>query len=328
MSSKRSFSEVDAQPSANGASNKKRKQFKSHKPRDNTDAPVGQSLNEIKKRARDIERRFARGDQLPADVQRNLERELAHCKSQVEDLQHKKKRNEMISKYHKVRFFGMSTQQETYRLYVYGCKHMRPANRRGAYVCVRAYAERQKAERLRKQLKKRLEKAADDPEEKTNIEKELHIADVDWYYTRYFPFMEPYISLYPKTKEESDDEPIAKRALHAERPPVWKEIEEAAEEGQKALEAIQERRPEKTDSTKEPVSQVKARPRAPPKDKFDGMSQERRLRLGRPEKENVPVKVAKNRRERRKEERLQQEQKKAVEEAADDDSDGSGFFDA
>lgn len=195
---------------------------------------------------------------------------------------------------------------------------------------LRARAERQKAERLRKQLKKRLEQA-DDAEEKANVEKELHIADVDWYYTRYFPFLEPYISLYPKTKDEAgdDDEPVAKRALHAERPPVWKEIEEAVGAGQKALEAIQERRPEKTDAGKAPVSHAKPRPRAPPKDKFDGMSQERRVRLGRPESENVlPAKAAKNRRERRKQERLHQEHMKVVEEAADDDSDGSGFFDA
>lgn len=123
MSSKRSYAEVDAQASTNGPPNKKRKQIQSHnKPRDSTSAPAGQSLNEIKKRARDIERRFARGDQLPADVQRNLERELAHCKTQIDDLQHKKKRNEMISKYHKVRFFGRPPQDslllETYVLCV------------------------------------------------------------------------------------------------------------------------------------------------------------------------------------------------------------------
>lgn len=191
------------------------------------------------------------------------------------------------------------------------------------------HVERQKAERLRKQLKKRLEKA-DDPEEKASLEKELHIADVDWYYTRYFPFMEPYISLYPagKTKEESGDEPIAKRALHSERPPVWKEIEEAVKEGQKALEAIQERRPEKTEST-EPIPQTRrAPPRAPPKDKFDGMSQERRLRLGKPEKETIPGRTM-NRRQRRKEQRLAQEQEHQPRaEESGDDSDGSGFFDA
>lgn len=114
MSPKRAFSEVDAQASANGASNKKRKQFKSHQSRDNNnnDAAASQSLNEVKKRARDIERRFARGDQLPADVQQNLERELAHCKNQIEELQHKKKRSDMISKYHKVRFFGTSHARE------------------------------------------------------------------------------------------------------------------------------------------------------------------------------------------------------------------------
>lgn len=140
--------------------------------------------------------------------------------------------------------------------------------------------------------------------------------------------MEPYVSLYPvdKTKEESGDGPIAKRALHSERPPVWKEIEEAVEQGQKALEAIQERRPEKTEST-DSVPRARATPKAPPKDKFDGMSQERRLRLGRPEKDNGPVKVARNRRERRKEQRLHQEEKRVAEESADD-SDGSGFFDA
>lgn len=106
MGSKRPYAEVDTSTLARDPASKKRKQFKNHKPKDGGSAPLGQSLNEVKKRARDIERRFAKGDQLPADVQRNLERELAHCKRQIEDLQHKKKRNEMISKYHKVRFFG------------------------------------------------------------------------------------------------------------------------------------------------------------------------------------------------------------------------------
>lgn len=117
MSSKRPHSEVDAHSSANSAAaNKKRKHGKSHKPRENnsnhTGAPAGTSLNDTKKRARDIERRFARGDQLPADVRQNLERELAHCKVQIEHLQHKKKRNDMISKYHKVRFFGTFHETE------------------------------------------------------------------------------------------------------------------------------------------------------------------------------------------------------------------------
>lgn len=113
MGSKRPHTEVEASLSPHDASHKKRKQFKNNKPNnDGSNAPPGQSLNEVKKRARDIERRFAKGDELPADVQRNLERELAHCKRQIEDLQYKKKRSEMISKYHKVRFFGMYAHEE------------------------------------------------------------------------------------------------------------------------------------------------------------------------------------------------------------------------
>lgn len=110
MGAKRRYSDVDgsAPQSQNNDVNKKRKQqFKSHY-RSNEGGPpkLAQSLNEVKKRARNIERRFAKGDNLPADVQQKLERELVQCRRQIDDLQHKKKRQEMISKYHGVRFFG------------------------------------------------------------------------------------------------------------------------------------------------------------------------------------------------------------------------------
>lgn len=106
MGSKRFHAEVEASSSTREAASKKRKSFHHNRPKDGSSAPAGQSLSEIKKRARDIERRFARGGDIPSDVQRNLEKELAHCKRQIEDLKYKKKRNEMISRYHKVRFFG------------------------------------------------------------------------------------------------------------------------------------------------------------------------------------------------------------------------------
>lgn len=110
-------------------------------------------------------------------------------------------------------------------------------------------AERQKAERLRKQLKKRLD-VATEPEEKAQLEEDLHRAEVDCNYTRYFPFMERYIALYAagKSKEDAGEEPLAKRAVHSERPPVWEEIEEAMVQGQMALERIQERRPDTDNS--------------------------------------------------------------------------------
>ena len=78
-----------------------------HRPRP---APVDlDSLNAIKKRARNIERLLARDNlKLPAHKQRDLERELAAHKGRIEDGQAKKDRGKMIQKYHMVRFFGMS----------------------------------------------------------------------------------------------------------------------------------------------------------------------------------------------------------------------------
>lgn len=113
MVSKRAHSQIEApEPSRDGAY-KRRKLFKNNsrptsRSNGNGAPPSGQSLNEVKKRARDIQRRFAKADNMPADIQRNLERELAHCKKQIEDMEHKKQRSEMIGKYHHVRFFGMS----------------------------------------------------------------------------------------------------------------------------------------------------------------------------------------------------------------------------
>lgn len=107
--------------------------------------------------------------------------------------------------------------------------------------------ERKKAERLRKKLKKQAEESTD-PEEKARIEADLHIADVDYHYTRYFPFLERYESLYtaPESSkdDEAEDQPAAIRALHSERPPMWKVVQEAMRNGQAALEELQERRPE------------------------------------------------------------------------------------
>lgn len=109
MGSKRAYSEVEAPESLRDGGYKKRRQFKTPRStgrNDGSRASSGPSLNEVKKRARDIQRRFRKADNMPADIQRNLERELAHCQRSIQDLQHKKKRSEMIGKYHHVRFFG------------------------------------------------------------------------------------------------------------------------------------------------------------------------------------------------------------------------------
>ena len=105
---------------------------------------------------------------------------------------------------------------------------------------------------MAKQLKRQIEQATD-PEERAALEKDLHIAEVDAHYARYFPFLERYVSLYPIAKKEKesqmDDEEkeaheksLAKLALHAPRPPLWATVEKAMEEGQEALQRLRDRR--------------------------------------------------------------------------------------
>lgn len=97
-------------------------------------------------------------------------------------------------------------------------------------------AERRKAERLVKQLKRKAKDATGSDEQK--LQSQIHTAEVDLTYTRYFPYLEAYISLYPKDMRN------AASALDSERPAVWKEIEEAMEAGGSALENLRERNPE------------------------------------------------------------------------------------
>lgn len=259
MGSKRPHSDVDGASSRHNAPNKRPKQhFQSHKPASHGNSTqLGVSLHEVKRRARNIERRFAKGDDLPADVKQKFERELVQCKTQIDEITHKKRRSDMISKYHRVRFFG------TFPAQLLSPPRISVAN---VYR-----AERKKAERLRKKLKKQAEEATD-PEEKASIEADLHIADVDYHYTRYFPFLERYESLYTATDESKDDDaegqPAAIRALHSERPPMWKVVEEAMRNGQAALEELQERRPEKSQERpqeKQKPKAVKEKPLRPSK---------------------------------------------------------------
>lgn len=136
--------------------------------------------------------------------------------------------------------------------------------------------------------------------------------------------MERYISLYPagQAKDEAGDEPSAKRALHSERPPMWKEIEEAMQQGQTALERIQERRPEQpgaAGSAAEVSAQVQAKrdlkDRGAKSDKGDKLQQKANAKPAA-EKQG-------NRRERRR--ALAEEKEKAKEEGQDS-GDDSDFF--
>ncbi|KAJ2966964.1 hypothetical protein NQ176_g9899 [Zarea fungicola] len=173
-----------------------------------------------KKRTRSINRMMSRNTDIPANLRNDMERELAAHKTTIADKSFHRRRSAMITKYHMVRFF-----------------------------------ERKKATRLVKQLKRKLSEAADD-DERTKLQADLHIAQVDEAYTMHHPHAETYISLYGNAKKDAvgeagdngdddDDDkktPAAKAALAAERPPMWKVVESTMEEGIEALNRLRERR--------------------------------------------------------------------------------------
>lgn len=70
--------------------------------------PKKHKVNPLKARVRDLERLLARegGRGMPANVRVERERELAACKHELAGEQGAIKRQEMIRKYHMVRFFG------------------------------------------------------------------------------------------------------------------------------------------------------------------------------------------------------------------------------
>jgi hypothetical protein len=81
-----------------------------------------------------------------------------------------------------------------------------------------------------------------DPDEIEKLQSNLHVARIDSLYAKFFPFREPYISLYPiKDKDKMEDASSAARALTSERPPMWTVIEQASRKGMSALVDIRER---------------------------------------------------------------------------------------
>ncbi|KAI1213397.1 uncharacterized protein F4807DRAFT_264126 [Annulohypoxylon truncatum] len=211
MGSKRKFSEFHAETSGNGGT--RDHNAGSHAPkRSNTKKKAKMNpnnINWVKKRARTIERRLKTGQNMPANIQNDLERELAHHQQKIEDAADEKKRKAMIKKYHMVRFF-----------------------------------ERKKADRLVKKIKSQLETATDEKEIET-LKADLHRAEIDSIYARYFPYRERYVSLYPVTaqgEEKKEDTSSAAQALRNERPPLWKAIEEASAKGVRELIILRERK--------------------------------------------------------------------------------------
>ncbi|KAI1752374.1 hypothetical protein F4782DRAFT_501608 [Xylaria castorea] len=214
MSSKRKFSDYTAEVSVAGETREHAPSYQSSKYKKKKGPSTEKkptSINWLKKRARTIERRLNREDSLPANVKHELEKELDHHKQKLDDLVDGKNRSAMITKYHMVRFF-----------------------------------ERKKADRLAKQIRTQLETITDE-EERKRLQADLHIAEVDALYAKYFPHRERYISLYPVSSlyqkgAKAEDASAAARSLHTERPPLWDTIQEVSKKGVRALVQIQERK--------------------------------------------------------------------------------------
>ncbi|PHH61818.1 hypothetical protein CDD81_7921 [Ophiocordyceps australis] len=314
MGTKRSLQDMDPQDDPSGGASAQTQPAKRKKFDGKAKHNAKEGTSEYaKKRARNIQRLLMRQQDLPADVCNEMERELAALKTDiVQRLQHKK-RSAMISRYHMVRFF-----------------------------------ERKKASRLVKQLRHQLETNTD-PDDVPRLKQELHVAEVDEAYTRYHPHLEPYVSMYGnvKTDQHVGKVSVAKIALmRAEKPPLWKAVEEAMEQGLQALTRLRERRPDVDAShfqkPKRPLTkpvarlgstgqQMQAQTRAPQPSQPKGAQQQTRETASK----QGPAQAAQkqhgkqsktgnnqpqlNRRERRK----QMHETKALEQ---DDGGGGGFF--
>lgn len=139
--------------------------------------------------------------------------------------------------------------------------------------------------RFAKQLEKKVAQATD-PEELSQLKADLHVAKVDIDYAIYFPFMETYVSLYAKAAAgEKEDKNAAAHYLRTPRPSMWTVVEKTREEGQVALEKLQNRRPQavpdsevaKQPAKKQPAKDDTPAPQAPDKNaKKVGSRAERR----------------------------------------------------
>lgn len=118
MGVKRPFAEVESSKTVNGFHGEKEQRHRDKKQKVKTLKRKEDNITWVRKRARTIERLFQRDNsKLPANVQNDLERELAAHKQRIEDEDFKKKRSRMIGKYHMVRFFGESHSSRAFCLF-------------------------------------------------------------------------------------------------------------------------------------------------------------------------------------------------------------------
>lgn len=180
------------------------------------------SINRLKKRIRDTTRVLNHSDKLPAGVRIEKERALAGYQHDLAQVASKKERQQMIKKYHMVRFFGQ---------YACGiiCSVM-------SLTLTLELPERQRATRILKRLKKNLSSTTVGTREYENLQSDIHNAEVDLNYAMYHPLDEKYQSLYPPeqrhtNKEEVEFDQKKPREERASRPTLWNKVEQCMVEG-------------------------------------------------------------------------------------------------
>ncbi|KAL5454160.1 hypothetical protein PMIN06_005119 [Paraphaeosphaeria minitans] len=182
---------------------------------DGEEEEAQRSINALKSRIRDLRRSLAHMDsdpknRMPQGIRIERERELESARHELEEKETAKReakfRNDIIGKYHMVRFF-----------------------------------ERQKATRIVKRLHKQLA-ALEDDSEKTEKMHSIHNAEVDLSYTLYYPLLKAYVSLYPKQQKEDSKSGDAAPPTDGPKGDVtmWKTVKKAIEE--QTLEELRESR--------------------------------------------------------------------------------------
>ncbi|KAL1971099.1 hypothetical protein VTN77DRAFT_50 [Rasamsonia byssochlamydoides] len=129
------------------------------------------SVNELKKRIRDVKRLLNHKD-LPADARIVQERALAGYEKDLKEELERRKRSEMIKRYHFVRFLD------------------------------RKAATKELKRLLRRQRELSKSNPPPKPEALARIAEKIHEAQINVNYTIYYPLTEKYISLYPHEKRK------------------------------------------------------------------------------------------------------------------------------
>jgi hypothetical protein len=128
-------------------------------------------VNELKNQIRALKRLLERNENLPATVRVEKERALRSAQHELEQTERAKQRNEIIGRYHKIRFF-----------------------------------DRQKATKRLKQARKRLSNFDGDEDSRVNLARRVDDAEVDVNYAQYFPLEQHYVSLFPRKRDDEDEE--------------------------------------------------------------------------------------------------------------------------